>query len=432
MNKNITLEYLQKIFNLGDYDDVIDLVNMSIENNSSTPEFEFLMACSLTFLNQYPEAERIYKNILENNSQVNSDIYYNLSNISSKLGKYKDAAFYARQYVNTNPERSQGYRLLGNVYMNLMLLGESVMSFQMALSLDKNNKDTIKGLSECYRKIGNKEKTLEFLLMQDKSPRRDMNILESYYTTGRKKLFNDKLIELSQDKKLLPLVACLSAHASIRFSQRDNYNFCPNPMNYINHYSLGEGELNSTFIKEVISTIEKYNFEYKPQDLLKNGSQTLGYGNLFDLKDEPIIGLKKIVEKKISEYREFYKNENIGFFKKWPKKGEYQLTGWLIDLKTGGSLKPHIHKEGWLSGSLYLNVPEKNKAKEGDIKFSIGGLDSYPEDGKFYNEKIVSLKTGDLVLFPSSIFHSTIPFSSDQKRLTFAFDIIPNYMFDKN
>jgi len=107
------------------------------------------------------------------------------------------------------------------------------------------------------------------------------------------------------------------------------------------------------------------------------------------------------------------------------------LKGWLIDLKTGGSLKPHIHKEGWLSGSLYLNIPKKNKSNEGDIKFSQGGSESYPEDGKFFNERIVNLKTGDLVLFPSSIFHSTIPFSSDQKRLTFAFDIIPNYMFNR-
>lgn len=431
MIKKHTYEYLKNQMNSGNYIEVIDSVNEAINSNSSSVQLEFLMACSYTYLEEYLEAEKIYKNILNSNSRISSDVYYNLATVCCKLGKQKDAAFYCRQYVNLNPQIPEGYRMLGEIYMEAMLLGESLMSFHMALILDNKNSNIIKGLAECYRKIGNKEKALEFLLMQDKSPRRDMNILESYYVNGNKKLFNDKLIELNQDDKLLPLVACLSAHASIRFSQRDNYNFCSDPMSYINHYSLGENDLNENFINNIITTIEKYNFDYKAQDLLTNGSQTLGYGNLFDLQDEAISDLKKIVERKINEYREFYKNETNGFFKKWPKKGEYKLTGWLIDLKTGGSLKPHIHKEGWLSGSLYLKVPKKNKKNEGDIKFSLGGLDAYPEDGKFFSEKIIELNTGDLVLFPSSIFHSTIPFSSNEKRLTFAFDIIPNYMFDR-
>ncbi len=431
MTKKITLEYLNKEMSLKNYSEVINQVNKSIENNSSSVEFEFLMACSYTFLGQFLDAEKTYINILNSKSQISSDVYYNLSSVCNKLEKNKEAAFYCRQYINLNPLKPGGYRMLGEIYMELMLLGESLMSFHMAFSLDNKNNDIIKGLSECYRKIGNQDKALEFLLMQDKSPRRDMNILEAYYTSGKKKLFNDKLIELNQEDKLLPLVACLSAHASVRFSQRDNYNFCPNSMDYISHFSLGESELNKNFTKKIISTIRKYNFDYKAQGLLMNGSQTMGYGNLFDLEDEVIKNLKIIIEKKIHEYRDFYQNETIGFFKKWPKKGEYLLKGWLIDLKTGGSLKPHMHKEGWLSGSLYLNIPKKNKSNEGDIKFSHGGLEAYPEDGKFFNERIVNLKTGDLVLFPSSIFHSTIPFSSDQERITFAFDIIPNYMINR-
>jgi len=298
MTKKITLEYLNKEMNLKNYSEVISQVNKSIENNSSSVEFEFLMACSYTFLGQYFDAEKTYINILNSKSRISSDIYYNLSSVCNKLEKNKEAAFYCRQYINLNPQKPEGYRMLGEIYMELMLLGESLMSFHMAFSLDNKNNNTIKGLSECYRKIGNQDKALEFLLMQDKSPRRDMNILEAYYTSGKKKLFNDKLIELNQEDKLLPLVASLSAHASIRFSQRDNYSFCPNSMDYISHFSLGESELNKNFTKKVISSIEKYNFDYKAQGLLTNGSQTMGYGNLFDLEDEVIKNLKMIIEKK--------------------------------------------------------------------------------------------------------------------------------------
>ena len=40
-------------------------------------------------------------------------------------------------------------------------------------------------------------------------------------------------------------------------------------------------------------------------------------------------------------------------------------------------------------------------------------------------KKIVDISKGDMVSFPSSLFHSTIPFSSEEDRITLAFDIIP-------
>ena len=32
---------------------------------------------------------------------------------------------------------------------------------------------------------------------------------------------------------------------------------------------------------------------------------------------------------------------------------------------------------------------------------------------------------GDIVLFPSSIFHHTLPFNSEENRVTLAFDVYP-------
>ena len=44
---------------------------------------------------------------------------------------------------------------------------------------------------------------------------------------------------------------------------------------------------------------------------------------------------------------------------------------------------------------------------------------------KKFDKKSVDVNKGDLVLFPSSLFHHTIPFKSNEERFTFAFDIIP-------
>ena len=40
-------------------------------------------------------------------------------------------------------------------------------------------------------------------------------------------------------------------------------------------------------------------------------------------------------------------------------------------------------------------------------------------------EKEVNIETGDIVLFPSSVFHKTLPFDSLENRVTLAFDIKP-------
>ena len=427
MSKKITLKSLQDNYRDRNLFEVIKGCKILLKKETNLLECEMLLAQALVETNQPLESVEIFLDILKKYSEVPSSVYYNLSSGYKNLYKFKDALFYARQYVNINPSNLMGFLRLGEIYTELHLAGERRMSYFTALSIDPDNQVALKGLSECFRTDSDSEGALKYLLKQQKTPRRDMNILEAYYYLGNKLKFNNKLLELNKEEILLPLVACLSTHASIRFKQKDNYEFCPNPFNYINHLTLGESDLNGNFIKKIISTIESYDFSYTPQSLLVNGTQTLGPGNIFNLEDDCIVKLKILIENKIKEYRKLYNSENVGFFKKWPKEGDYTLTGWVINLNKGGSLKRHIHKEGWLSGSLYLSIPNKKKKHEGDIVFSLNG-ENYPTDGKFYPDKDVELKTGDMVLFPSSIFHSTIPFSGDENRITLAFDIIPKYM----
>ena len=83
-----------------------------------------------------------------------------------------------------------------------------------------------------------------------------------------------------------------------------------------------------------------------------------------------------------------------------------------------------MHKEGWLSGSLYLSRPKRELDSDGDIIFSLHGS-NYPKEDKVFKNKVINIEKGDMVLFPSSLFHATLPFNSSERRITLAFDIIP-------
>jgi Tfp pilus assembly protein PilF len=95
---------------------------------------------------------------------------------------------------------------------------------------------------------------------------------------------------------------------------------------------------------------------------------------------------------------------------------------WSVRLKGGGHHGTHTHPKGWISSAFYVDVPPKDAigaAPSGWISFGEGppelktGLDPYQQ---------IKPEAGKLVLFPSTLWHRTIPFTEGE-RLTIAFDI---------
>ena len=157
------------------------------------------------------------------------------------------------------------------------------------------------------------------------------------------------------------------------------------------------------------------------QGNLTNGRQTLG--NLFDLESNLTNKIEKLIRLEIEKYRSYFSYSEEGLIKKWPVK--YSLKGWLISMKSGGKLHPHMHENGWISGSIYINVPPKSNTNSGNLVVCIDD-EGYSLDGKTSHEKIIDLNTGTLCLFPASLLHYTIPFTSEEERIVLAFDVVPN------
>ena len=96
---------------------------------------------------------------------------------------------------------------------------------------------------------------------------------------------------------------------------------------------------------------------------------------------------------------------------------------WSVRLRPGGHHVNHVHPAGWISSSYYVALPDAvagNAQHEGWIKFGEPPR-PMPTCGI---EKLVEPKVGSLVLFPSYMWHGTIPISSGE-RLTAPFDVVP-------
>jgi hypothetical protein len=106
------------------------------------------------------------------------------------------------------------------------------------------------------------------------------------------------------------------------------------------------------------------------------------------------------------------------------KSGGFRLSGaWSVKLKAGGYHINHLHPAGWISSAYYVALPPvvaDGEGQQGWIKF---GEPRWPAPACTV-EKVVQPKVGRLVLFPSYMWHGTIPFSAGE-RLSAPFDVVP-------
>ena len=130
--------------------------------------------------------------------------------------------------------------------------------------------------------------------------------------------------------------------------------------------------------------------------------------------------LKSIIIDELDAYYLKFRNENCSFIKKWPS--EKSIWGWHVILKQQGHQRAHIHPGAWISGVIYLKVVPSLEKDEGAIEFSLNG-----EHYSNINSPKMTFQPaiGDMVFFPSSLHHRTIPFSTDTDRITVSFDLIP-------
>ena len=104
--------------------------------------------------------------------------------------------------------------------------------------------------------------------------------------------------------------------------------------------------------------------------------------------------------------------------------GGYRFAGaWSILLHPGGYHTDHVHPSGWLSSAFYVDLPASvAEEPQGWLAFGRPGIPTAPALPPTRHVRPVP---GQLVLFPSYLWHGTEPFTGDASRLTVAFDLLP-------
>lgn len=178
----------------------------------------------------------------------------------------------------------------------------------------------------------------------------------------------------------------------------------------------------AAFHEELTASLNKLHvLETHPLDQsLRHGSQTTR--SLLTFAEPVVQAYLQALDEPIRAYMSLMRAPDHPWSGR--KTGKYKLAGaWSVKLKTNGFHINHLHPAGWISSAYYISLPkvvDDADGQQGWIKF---GEPRWPTPGCTI-EKVVQPQAGRLVLFPSYMWHGTIPFSEGE-RMTAPFDVVP-------
>lgn len=138
--------------------------------------------------------------------------------------------------------------------------------------------------------------------------------------------------------------------------------------------------------------------------------------NNYILEEPEMANLKKFVTEQLNEYvKRVYKP-------KYPAEA-FITQSWLNYTKKGEFHHKHEHPNSFISGVLYIHTDETkdkitfHKARYLQLQLTSDNYDIYNSESWWFN-----VKTGGIVLFPSSLTHHVEDVIAEETRISLAFN----------
>lgn len=426
----------------------------------NTPDLWFNLGIAQTHVQQLDDAAESYRRAI----RIKPDFFEAFGNLGTVLqakGKLTAAIESYQKGLKINPQDARAYFNLGTALRDNGALNDAINSYQKAITLFPNYTDAHNNLGETLRDLGDMDlaiKSYQAALSLDPShAQANYNMAEflvltkqytqaiPYFEASKLDDWQEKclyclykaedfdafktrrdalIIPLPRNQHCSPFLATLSTHYSINFAQPDPYQFCANGLDYVYRQSIPE-LTNGKLLAELLHDIHTADIAERKQGRLTNGQQSAG--NLFKRSERSFQTLAVLIKQQFLAYKQHFANADCALIQAFPDELEF-TSSWYVKMQQGGHLNAHIHEIGWISGAVYLAMPQAN-GLEGAFEYGTHG-DDYPilppKNVLSFPIAQIMPNVGDIVLFPSSLFHRTIPFNSVDNRICIAFDLKPN------
>ena len=348
-----------------------------------------------------------------------ADAYNNMGITLQEQGKLEQAVEAYNQALIIKPDYAEAYNNKGTALNEQGKSAEAIQAYSKALAIKSNYTQASYNMALSFYGTRQHEKATIFF-KKDNSSKSQTYLLKCFYETDEKFNFYNQLDYLISRGLNNAVIGSYISRSEIRYGINKANPFCNRPLEYVLKTDLTQKcDFKNVFVKGANDVLGSDRIENKSQNLLTNGFQTAG--NVFNQPNTAIKKIENIIRTEVESYQDYFKASQEGLIKNWPSN--YNIIGWLVSMKSGGKLAPHIHENGWISGSIYINVPPNLHNDSGNLVVCLDGSSENKNESE--HSESIDVTTGSLCLFPASLLHYTIPFHSVDDRIVLAFDVVP-------
>ncbi|WP_417513476.1 2OG-Fe(II) oxygenase family protein [Minwuia sp.] len=376
-------------------------------------------------------AEKAYRQALVISAE-NPDVHFNLGTVLSRKNDLEGALSAYKEAVRLNPKHAAAQRNLGHLLSKAGRFEEAIEPHRQASRSFQNDPNITYDLGYALAVSGRTDEALKVLgraLSTHPGSSDFMNMLALTHFRNRDPesalAFAEQALDARPgDNTALAYKAMALNELGRHDEARSIYDI--DGLVLAEMAAAPEGfDSIEAFNTAFVSYIEPHpSLSYSPLNRSLKGGQSTR--ELLDGDDPVATAFRSIIETATAHYRAAHPvDADHPFLARRPEKTE--IACWANIIDRGGFQDVHFHPPSWLSGVYYPKLPRimEDPAREpaGWLEF---GRAYYMLDAQ--NEPPVRLirpREGLIVLFPAYFGHRTIPFETDEKRISVAFDIMP-------
>ena len=402
-NSALNSDYLAQSLNqanvalsMGNPELAANLIDELLQADPNHPDALNLKAALLMNSGEAAEAIRLFTKIIKLVPDF-AQAHFNLGTALTSAGKPKRAIKSLQQALKLEPDYADAHYNLANALRQIEKTDASIEHYTQTLRINPNHSAAATNLASAHLELGQPKEAYEASVQaQTIEPgNRDALAFTAIAATenGDKKtaanILNPDLLVRPKQFDIRPGYDTLSA-------------------------------FNAALVDHVLAhpTLAK-----EPHNkATRNGQQT---DNLALGDRGPVAELQAMIGEALDEYLEAINtNKDHPYPPLIPNLTKIDIWGTVLGSQ--GHQAAHMHRAAWVSGVYYAKLPDVmhqcEDGNDGWIEFC------RPPDGfpctQEHDVKIIQPQEGTMVLFPSYIYHRTIPFESTDKRISIAFDLL--------
>lgn len=380
---------------LGDSQKALDAFKNAARAGPSFAPAQYNLAITLYELGKMNEAIKYFDRAIAADPN-HADAFASKAFILRDQGRVDEAVESYRKAVRIAPDNAKAWVGLGTSLQESGQLDDALSAYRSAIAADRDYPDATSNLCD--------------ILVQLEKPKQAISACDAYLVRypAYAGVLAAKSIALNEAGARDELKALVDLDRFVRPMQQQ----APSGFKDIAAFNqaLGDHAIHHPTLKPSPSS-----------HTTRMGKQT---GAINTGAKGPVAALESLIDRAIDEYM-----DSVSKIAAHPivvyRPKQYNLSVWATVLEGEGYQAPHIHPSGWLSGVYYVAVPKiaGDGGNDGWIEFGQPGPEYH-----FSAEpdlRLVKPEPGMMVMFPSYMFHRTIPFQSDETRISIAFDVVP-------